>query len=293
MKNLNFKNLVITGSILLLSAICSDGNSQKKSDKSPVQGGVKLEYNYPEGKVFKYVSDTRIVEDMDINGQSMLVNVAMYMGCQIKSAGKQAENLKLEITIDTMAQNVESPQGIAGGPIVDVKGKAFNIIITPAGKSVDLTEASKIVYTMEGSGENNLSQTFLNYFPSLPAGEVKPGDTWVTNDTIDSKSPTNTMWMPVESTYKFEGVEVVDDIECAKITSTLSGSRKMVTQSQGMEIHTSGPFTGTQEVLFAVKLGYLVKETVTTKMTGNIEITDQSMSFPVVMNITSTNGIVK
>ena len=54
---------------------------------------------------------------MDVNGQSMLVNMAMYMGCEVKAAGKTGENLKLEITIDSMAQNIESPQGTAGGPI--------------------------------------------------------------------------------------------------------------------------------------------------------------------------------
>lgn len=74
---------------------------------------------------------------------------------------------------------------------------------------------------------------------------------------------------------------------------TLSGTRKMTTQSQGMEIHTSGPFTGTQVLFIALKEGYLMKETVSTKMTGTIEIPDQNMSFPVVMSITSENGLVK
>ena len=56
MKNLHVKNLVISASILLLSGICSLGYSQKKSEAAPVKGGVKLEYNYPEGKSFKYLS---------------------------------------------------------------------------------------------------------------------------------------------------------------------------------------------------------------------------------------------
>ena len=294
MKNLRIKNLVITGMILVLSGIFSIGYSQKKPDESLKKGSLKLEYNYPSGKSFKYVADTKIVQDMDVNGQSMLVNVSINMGCQVKSAGKQGENLKLEITIDSMGQNIESPQGSAGGPINDVKGKVFNIIISPAGKTIDLTEASSIVYTVEGSGENNLGQAFLSYFPSLPSGGVNPGDTWVKNDTIDTKTATSKVWMPVESSYKFEGIENIDGIECAKITATLTGTRKMTNQAQGMgDINTSGPFTGTQVLLIAVKDGYLVKESVTTKMAGTIEIPDQNMSFPVVMSITSTNEIVK
>ena len=293
MKNLHLKNLVLTGSILIVTGIFSVGFSQKKSDGSLQKGAVKLEYKYPSGKSFKYVSDSKIVQNMDVNGQSMLVNINIYTGCEVKATGKQDANLKLEITIDSMAQNVESPQGMAGGPIVDVKGKVFNMVISPAGKTVDLTEASKIVYAIEGSGEENLASTFFNYFPSLPAGEVKPGDTWISHDTINSKSPGNTLWMPVESHYKFDGIETINGIDCAKISAELSGSRKMTTQSQGMDIHVAGPYTGTQELIFASKEGYLIKETVKTKMTGNIEIPDQGMSFPVVMDITSNNELAK
>lgn len=291
-KLISFKVLFNSAIIITLFA-GSTVYAQKKSDGAIPKGSVKLEYNYPADKSFKYVTDTKIVQNMDVNGQSMLVNISMYMGCEIKSAGKQGENLKLEIKIDTMAQNIESPQGTAGGPINDVKGKVFSMIISPAGEAMDLTEASKIVYTIEGSGESNLSQEFLNYFPSLPKVAVKPGDTWVSNDTIDTKTQNNTIWMPVESSNKFEGIENIDGIDCAKISATLSGSRKMTTQSQGMDILTNGPFTGTLVLLFAVKEGYLIKETVTTKMTGNVEIPSQNMSFPVVMDITSINQIVK
>lgn len=293
MKNLHFKNLVITGLVLGLSGICTIGYSQKKSDESLQKGGIKLEYNYPADKYVKYFSDTKVVQDMDVNGQSMLVNVSITLGCEVKSPGKQGENLNLEIMIDSMAQNIESPQGTAGGPINDIKGKVFNMIIAPSGKIVDLAGASKVVYNVEGSGEGTMAQTFLSYFPALPKNPVKAGDTWTTNDTVDSKSQTNTIWMPVEANYKFEGIEKMDGIDCAKISATLSGTRKMMTQSQGMEIHTSGPFTGTQTLFFDVNEGYFIKQTVVSKMTGNIEIPDQNMSFPVVMTVTSTNEIVK
>ena len=45
--------------------------------------------------------------------------------------------------------------------------------------------------------------------------------------------------------------------------------------------------------VFAIKEGYYVKESVSTKMTGNLEIPDQNMSFPVVMTVNSTNEIIK
>lgn len=289
-----FSTGILFGTVIIITLFTGTNLfSQKKSDESLKKGGVILKYNYPEGKTFKYVTDTKIVQDMDINGQSMLVNISMNMGCEVKATGKQDENLKLEIKIDSMAQNVESPQGTVGGPINDVKGKLFNIIISPMGKVIDINEAAKITYTIEGGSENNLSQTFSNYFPSLPASEVKPGDTWTTNDTINSKSPSNTLWMSVESIFKFDGIESVNGIDCARISATQSGTRKMTTQSQGMDIHITGPYTGTQILFFAVKEGYLVKESVTSKMTGNIEMPDQGMTFPEVMTINSGKEIAK
>jgi hypothetical protein len=97
-----------------------------------------------------------------------------------------------------------------------------------------------------------------------------------------------------QSNYKFDGIENVDGIDCAKISSTISGIRKMSAQSQGMgDIKTSGPFTGTQTLIFAVKDGYLIKEFVTSWLTGTIEMPDQNMNFPVVMTIISTHEIVK
>jgi hypothetical protein len=287
------KNLLVTGFILILSVLFSVGYSQRKTDQSVIKGGTKLQYNYPIGKTFKYLTDSKVVEDMDVDGQSMQVNVATTLACEVKALAKQAENLKLEIKIDSLKQSVESPQGNAGGSVNDLKGKVFNMVISPAGKAVDLTEAAAIVFTIEGGGAENLSQSFLTYFPVLPKGEVNPGDTWTTNDTIDTKSAGNSTWMPVHAEYKYEVVENIDGIDCAKITASLSGTRKMSTQSQGMDIKTSGPFTGTQTLFFAIKDGYLVKESATSKLTGKIEIPDQNMTFPVVMTITSTQQIVK
>lgn len=293
MRNQFLTKLTFAAFILITSGFCFSGFSQKKSDNSLPAGSVKLEYNYPAEISFKYVADSKIVETMDVNGQSMLVNVSMFLGCYVKSAGREGDNLKLEIKIDSIAQFVDSPNGAMGGSVNDVKGKTFNIIISPAGKTEDMTEANNIVYIVEGSGESSMAQAFMNFFPALPKGVVKTGDTWTTNDTIDTKSSTMSMWMPVASDCKFEGIEKVDGIDCAKISATLSGDRKMTTQSQGMEIHTSGTFTGTQVLLFAVKEGYFIQDSVSSKMTGIIDIPDQGMSFPVVMDITSINKVVK
>jgi len=222
----------------------------------------------------------------------MQVNISVNLACQVTGSGKQGENLKLEIKIDSMANAVESPQGSMGGQINELKGKIFSMMLAPTGKVADLTEASKIVYNA-GSGEANISQQFRNFFPGLPEGIIKAGDTWIVNDTVNSNAPNDSLFMPQKAVYKFEGIENVDGIECARITAELSGDRKMTTESGGMQIHIKGPFTGTLEILFGLKEGCLVKETVTTKMTGTMELPDQGMTLPDVMTVTATTWLVK
>jgi hypothetical protein len=289
-----FSRIVLILPVLLITVfISSPGFSQKKSKEVPTAGGVKLVYNYLPDKPVKYMNVNKVTQDMDINGQSMLINVAQCLGAVVRLSERQADNLSLEIKIDTMGQSVDSPQGTFGGSVNEVQGKVFKMVISPSGKAIDLTGAANIVYNVEGAGENNLEQSFSNYFPALPENPVKIGDTWTSNDSINYKTQSNSIWMQIESNSKLDEITTIDGIECAVISATLSGNRKMMTQAQGMTINTSGPFTGTMVLLFAIREGYFVKESVNTKLTGTVEIPDQNMSFPLVMDIVSTNEIVK
>ncbi len=293
MRNLLSRNVLMTAQIVIALLIGITGYSQKKPVATLPAGTVKLRYNYLSEKSIQYQTTSKVVQDMDVNGQSMQVNANTLLKCKVKLSAKDGENLKLEIKIDTMAQSLETPQGATGGEVTDAKFKVFTMIITPAGRPKDLSEAAKVVLTLPGSGPSDASQTFLDFFPIIPATPVKPGDKWVTHDTANTKTATMTRYMPVESNYTFEGTEKLNGVDCAKITAALTGTMKMTNQAQGMDVATSGTFTGTKTLHFDIKGGYFVDETTVTKMTGNIEITNQGMSFPVVMTIISTNEMVK
>jgi hypothetical protein len=293
MKHQSFLKLISLVAIMIVSGVFNLAFSQKKLVESTQKGTVKLVYNYPTDKSIKYLSTSKIVQNMNVNGESMLVNVSSYFGCNVRATGKQGEDLKLEIKIDTVAQTVDTPQGAAGGEVADAKGKTFNMVISPDGKTVDISEAASVVFNVPGSGETNATQTFLGFFPIIPSGTINIGDTWVSIDTADFKSPAMSIWMPIKADYKFEGIEFVNGKECAKISAAESGTRKMTTQNQGMSVIIDGPFTGTVVLYFDISEGYYVKATETSRMTGNIEIPDQGMSFPVVMDIITTKEIQK
>jgi hypothetical protein len=287
MKRNLLKYFITTGFVTLFSGISHFAMSQNTA------GPVKLEYNYPADKTIIYAGKSTMAQIMDIQGQTMQTDVNSAMDCSVKAMGKQDNNLKLAIVVDTLGQTTNSPMGSSGGAMQSVMGKPFNIIISPEGKPVDMSEATSLVYNVEGSGESNLSQSMSDFFPVLPSKPVAPGDVWNMSDSISTKSSAMTMKVVDNTVNKLEGFENSDGIECAKISSQHSGMWIMAIQSQGMDIFIKGPFTGTSECLFAVKEGYFIRNTSSTKMTGTLDITSQGLSMPIVIEVKSVNELKK
>jgi len=130
-----------------------------------------------------------------------------------------------------------------------------------------------------------------DFFPILPSKSVTTGEVWNSTDSISTTSSTITMKVIDNTINKLEGFENSGGIDCAKISSQHSGMWTMALQSQGMDILIKGPFTGTSECLFAVKEGYFIRNTGSTKMTGELEITSQGMSMPIVIEMKSVNEV--
>lgn len=300
------KKILLHAVVLILAlSICQNADSQKKANKKSSKKAAKetaavpakdvptLSYKFVEGKDVKYLNTTKMIQSLDINGQTMEINVNDVFGFSVKSKGMKEGNILLEVRIDTMAQTMDSPQGSAGGNIAEAAGKVFNMVLSPSGSEIDLTEAKQIVINSEGFGPTDASQPFLKFFPDLPAGSVNPGYTWTTIDSSDNRTATSGEKITVTSENKFEGFEIVDGVNCAKISSVLSGKRIQNVQTQGMDLIINGTYTSTGVMFFLVAEGYLLKETVTTKLTGMIDITSQGMSFPITIDNTAVKEIIK
>jgi hypothetical protein len=154
--------------------------------------------------------------------------------------------------------------------------------------------AGQIFYQTGDGATETAAQSFTDFFPDVPEKAIKPGYTWSSTDTLTNKSSVMTLIMVINAENKFEGYENFNGINCAKITYTLSGTRDLKTQSQGMDKKMVGPFSGSGELLFAPVEGYFMKHSVKTKMPGTLEITSpESMSFPVVMYMDSSTEVRK
>jgi hypothetical protein len=282
--NIKLHYTSLTLSILALCLVSIPAVSQENA--------VKLVYNYPAGTPVSYQTSSKVIQDMDVNGQSMVVNVLSVLGCTVKSTGNADNNLVLEVTIDTLSQTIDTPGGMTGGTIRDAMGKSFSMKISPEGKETDMSGAEQISYKTDEGTTTTAAQSFNDFFPDLPDRAINPGYTWSSTDTLTAKTSAMTMIMVIKSDNKFEGYEELNGTKCAKITYTLSGSRNMKTQTQGMDIIVKGPLTGTGELYFSPEKGYFMKLDVKTRMTGQLEITSpESMSFPVIMDMNSTTEV--
>jgi hypothetical protein len=280
--------------VMVISAAFNFTNTGTKSDSTAGKKKVLLQYSYPQDKAVKYLNNTKMKQVMDIQGMVMEANIESIAGCSIKSAGREAGNLKLIVMIDTMVQTVESPNGYSGGAITDAMGKSFNMILSASGKELDLTNANELVFDIPGSGKSNATQTFAGFFPDLPAKKVKPGYKWTSTDSVNAVAPSMTTISFTEAENTFDGVETFNGIDCAKITSILSGTHSIKTEIQGMDVKTNGKFTATSIVYFAIREGYFVKQTSESKLEGTLElIYPQEMTMPLTMEISSVTEVVK
>jgi hypothetical protein len=283
---LKFKAILM---VLFIIIISSSSFTYDKFLTPGSNGPVKLVYTFKDGKSIPYSSSTSVTQTMDVNGQTVNVLVSNDMAFAAKMVGKSGENLSLQITIDSLITKMESMQGSTGGKMKDVAGKSFNMVISPLGKEIDVAEAAKVEYTLEGSqAANNVSQFFAHIFPDLPENAINIGDTWTKSDTLTTKTATTNTTQIVKSICKFESIEQLNGVECAKITSSISGTMESTVQNQGMDIYLKGPVQGTVTLYFAINNGYFVKQEVLSKMNGNVEITGaQNMTFPMVMETNS------
>ena len=256
------------------------------------QNSVKLAYNMPVGKTLNYTSVTDISQLMDIEGQAMEVMVNTSFGFKAKLMEKVAEDLKINIIVDSLKMSIDAMGGLTNTRVREIENKSFNMIISPTGSVVDLSEAEKMQFNVEGQGAANLSQSFSNVFPVLPDKNISPGDTWSSVDTIRTSASAASTSQVLESTYRYDGVEKVNGIDCAKISSTITGISETKAQNMGMDIYYSGPVKGQVVMYFAFKEGYFMRRIVSTTLDGNIEVSGaENMSFPITVDTKSTTEV--
>jgi len=240
---------------------------------------VVLEYKMPAGRALTYQlrsEDTRV---MDIQGQSMDTQTTGTSTFTFKAKGLKDKNFLLGVTIDDIAMTVtSSAQGDQSPDMSGVKGKSFDMVLSPLGSEVDVSGAEAVTFDVAGE-TLNISSGFKIFFPDLPGKPVKVGDTWPSSGGTEEKSNSMDIRIDLQNVNTLEGFETVDGMECARISSQVTGTITGTGNQGGADLTFSGTSKGKDVWYFAVKEGIYVKMTSesTTQMSVDVPVAGQTI----------------
>jgi len=269
--------------VLLLPA-CAVKTARTGAAAPAAPAGISLEYKMPAGRALTYASDEEMGQVMDVMGQTIDAHTKSGGTFTFVAKGKKDQNLLLGVTIDDMSMAITGPMGDQSPDMSGVKGKTFDMTVSPLGSEIDVSGAEAITYASpNGTGMSNLAPAFKLFFPDLPGRPLKVGDTWATSAAADDNSGGMNVKLGFEYVHTFEGLETVDGLECARIrspyTSTISGTGNQ----QGMDMVMTGTGKGTDVWYFAIKEGIYVKATSEGTYEMSISVSAAGMTIPMTM----------
>jgi hypothetical protein len=260
--------------ILILAAAAISG-AAGQAGKSAV-----LEYKMPAGRVLTYQSKSEETQVMEVMGQSMDTQSTNTSSVTFAAKGLKDKNFLMAVTIDEIAANVaSSAQGDMSPDMSSVKGKSFDMVLSPLGSEVDVSGAEAITFTV-GAETGNLSSRFKTFFYDLPEKPVKIGDTWPSSSSTEEKTGAMNIRIDLQYVNTVEGFETVDGMECARIASQVTGAISGTGNQQGMDLTISGTSKGKDVWYFAVKEGIYVKAVSDSTSQVSIDVSAAGMTIP-------------
>ncbi|UCE21060.1 MAG: hypothetical protein JSV46_02160 [Candidatus Aminicenantes bacterium] len=244
--------------------------------------GLILQYRMTENQVLKYQTSGEQTQNMEIMGQSIETQSSSGIEFSVKSKGLQEGNLLLGVTIDSMNINISSPQGELSPDMSTVRGKGFDMTLSPLGKELDVSGAESIRYDMGAAGSRSIGSNFQAAFPDLAGKPVKIGDSWTSTDTIIEKTDELEVRISFESVNTLEGFETVDGLECVKVTADITGALEGKGEQMGLQLAITGEVQGKATWYFAYKEGIFVKDTTSFSSDSTITTSGaQALTIPV------------
>lgn len=241
------------------------------------------EYKMPAGRVLTYQSTSEESQVLDVMGQTMDTRTTGSSTFTFKAKGMKEKDLLLGVTIDDIAISIgSSMQGDMSPDLSSVKGKSFDMVLSPLGSEVDVSGAEALTYSIQNE-TRNLANGFKLFFPDLPGKTLKVGDTWPTSAAIEEKTGSMTIQIQMELVHILEAFETVDGMECARISSDITGTISGSGSQMGQDMSFAGTTKGKDIWYFAVKEGLYVKTTSESTSEVSIDVPAAGMSIPMTM----------
>jgi hypothetical protein len=249
---------------------------------APAEGsaGIVLEYRMPAGRVLRYTDKTEVREVTDVMGMTNESLSTLLSSLSFRAKGPKGADHLVGVTIDDLAITITGTRGDTSPDTKPVRGRSFDMVLSPLGTEVDVSGAEAITYQLV-SGPRSVAPGFKIFFPDLPGKPVTIGDTWPSSFVIEDEGGGAKMRVETQSVNTLEGFETVDGLECARIASTNTGTISGTGEQQGLGLVFAGTLKGTDVWYFAVKEGIYVRSTGETVSEITITVSGpQTMTIP-------------
>jgi hypothetical protein len=260
-------SLVLLFSLPVLLAVGCIG--KKELTKGP---GVPLDLRYKQAgmSVLKYRMNSNFVQTVTVRGKPIEITAEETRDFSVNHKSTDEGNLSLVITIDSMEVNIATPQGNLEADASQVIGKTFEMAVSPLGEELDISGADTIKYDLGTQGRRSIESQFSVFFPDLPGKPVGIEDSWTTESTATEEQMNNDITITIKNENTIVGFEMIQGLECAKISAPFTGTLKGKGEEEGVELITDGKIKGTSTWYFAYAEGVYVKETTVGTAEGTI-----------------------
>jgi hypothetical protein len=239
-----------------------------------------LEYKLPAGRAVTYEAKSQQAQVMEVMGQTMDTTTISTSTYTFKSKGLKDKNLLMGVTIDDMSISVTGAQGDMSPDLSSVKGKSFDMVLSPLGAEVDVSGAEAITYAI-ATESRDLSSGFQTFFPDMPGKPVKVGDTWPSSVGTTEKTTSMSIRIELQNVNTLEGFETIDGMECARIAAQVTGTVSGSGNQMGQDLTFAGTVKGKDVYYFAVKEGLYVKAVSDSTAEMSIDVASAGMTIPV------------
>jgi hypothetical protein len=275
--------------VLAAGAVTAATPAAKSAGPAPVV----LEYKMPADRALTYQSKAEEAQVMEVMGQAMDTNTTSTSTFTFKAKGMKDKNFLLGVTIDDIVTTMaSSAQGDLSPDLTEVKGKTFDMVLSPLGAEVDVTAAEAITITVAGE-TGNMASRFKTFFPDLPGKPVQIGDTWPSSDVIEEKTGSVTVRIDLKNVNTLEGLETVDGIECARISTQVTGTLTGAGSQMGQDLTFAGTMKGKNVWFFAVKEGFYVKAATEATTEMSIDVAAAGMTIPMTQTSKAEAKLIK
>jgi hypothetical protein len=265
---------------LVWLAGCAARSTAPVGEEAAPPAGTVLEYKMPAGRVLRYQDATEVREVTDVMGMTNESRSTLASSLSFRAKGRKGTDHLVGVTIDDLTLTITGPRGDISPDTKPVKGRSFDMVLSPLGTEVDVSGAEAITYQLV-SGPRSVAPGFKVFFPDLAGKPVKVGDTWPSSFVIEDEGEATHMRIEAQTVNTFEAVETVEGMECARIVSKNTGTISGTGSQQGLDLVFAGTLKGTDVWHFAVKEGIYVRSTSETVSEITITVSGpQSMTIP-------------